>query len=49
MQKVTVLLLAGQRPKPGPICEAYKVVYKSLVPVAGQPMILYPLNSLGQS
>ncbi len=46
MKQITVLLLAGQRPNPGPICEAYKAVPKSLVPIAGLPMIMHPLASL---
>ncbi len=46
MQSITVLLLAGHRSKPGPICDAYRTRYKSLVPIAGQPMMLYPLMSL---
>ena len=42
----SVLLLAGYRPGSDPICNEYQTRYKSLVPVAGQPMILYPLKSL---
>jgi HAD superfamily hydrolase (TIGR01490 family) len=41
-----VLLLAGYRPNSDPICGSYKTLYKSLVPIAGLPMILYPLRSL---
>jgi len=46
MQPITVLLLAGHRSTPGLLCDAYHEKYKSLIPVAGLPMILHPLKSL---
>jgi len=43
---LSVLLLAGHRQVADPICQEYKTRYKSLVPVAGVPMIMHPLSSL---
>ena len=48
MASVSVLLLAGYRSGPDPICSAYKTRYKALTPVNGQPMILHPVNTLSQ-
>ena len=44
-----VLLLAGYRSKPNEITTAYQTRYKALAPIAGQPMIMHPLNCLQNS
>ena len=46
---VPVLLLAGNRPRPDPICIAYRTRYKALAPIGGAPMILLALRALEQS
>lgn len=46
---VPVLLLAGSRPRPDPICTAYRTRYKALAPIGGAPMILQALRALEQS
>lgn len=43
---VTAILLAGARPTPDPLAVAAGVAVKSLVPVAGDPMINYPARAL---
>lgn len=46
---VTALLLAGSRPGHDPLLEGSGVSTKALLPVAGKPMVCYPLAALRSS
>jgi len=49
IRRFSVLLLAGHRNGTDPICSRFNIRYKSLAPVGGQPMILYPMTTLCNS
>ena len=46
MSKWTALLLAGSRPAGDPLAQSMGVSHKALIPIAGQPMLLRPLEVL---
>ena len=46
MRSVTALVLAGSRPGRDPLLEGNGVSTKAVLPVAGQPMLTYPLAAL---
>jgi GTP:adenosylcobinamide-phosphate guanylyltransferase len=49
MNKWTALLLAGSRPAGDPLAQSMGVSHKALIPVAGEPMLLRPLQVLVES
>ncbi len=46
MTRYQALLLAGSRPGKDRFAEQYGVELKALIPVAGEPMVLFPLRAL---
>ena len=46
MTGLTALVLAGSRPGGDPFAESFGVASKSLIPVAGEPMLLRPVRAL---
>ena len=46
MSKYTALLLAGERPGGDKFAEEQGVAAKALIPIAGEPMVVYPLRAL---
>lgn len=46
MSRWTAFLLAGSRPGGDPLARSMMIGHKSLIPVAGEPMVLRPLRAL---
>ena len=46
MTRWTAVLLAGSRPQGDPLAQSMMIRHKALIPVAGEPMVLRPLNAL---